>query len=77
VIPLYGFLEGDTLGLLILAEPEMTLDELSQRLRSAARVRCDPSGEWCVTLDGVALDSNLTVAQANLTPLQRFDVRKH
>lgn len=76
MIPLYGFLEGDTLGLLILAEPEMTLEELSQRLRSAARVRCDPSGQWCVTLEGVALDPNLTVQQANLSPLRRFDVRR-
>ena len=39
MIPLYGFLEGDLLGLLILARDDDTAAQLAERLQSAAAVR--------------------------------------
>jgi hypothetical protein len=41
MIPLYGFLEGDTIGLLVLADEEETLASLADKLQSAASVRVD------------------------------------
>lgn len=76
MIPLYGFIEGDTLGLLMLAQPDTTLAQLAEQLRSAARLRVDPGPHVCVVVDGVELDPDMSVAEANLTALQRFDVRR-
>jgi hypothetical protein len=36
MIPLYGFLEGDTIGLLILAEEGDTIAALAQKLQDSA-----------------------------------------
>jgi hypothetical protein len=76
VIPLYGFLEGDTLGLLMLADPDMTLRQLAQQLRAAARLRADPGPRLRVLFRGVELDLDRTVRDAGLSPLERFDVRR-
>lgn len=38
-IPLYGFLQGDTVGLLILAEEADTLHTLARKLQDAASLR--------------------------------------
>jgi hypothetical protein len=75
VIPLYGFLEGDTLGLVVLARPEQTVAELGQALVQAARVRVAPGGRPAVLYRGEVLDDATTVAEAQLGPLDRFDVR--
>jgi len=74
VIPLYGFLEGDTLGLLILAEEEETVASLADKLirSSAVRVR---AGRGRFYFEGRAVDPNVTVKGAGLKPLARFDVR--
>jgi len=75
MIPLYGFLEGDTLGLLMLAHADMTLAELAQQLRAAGRLRADPGERVQLVFRGVSQDLRMTVAEAGLTALQRFDVR--
>jgi len=76
MIPLYGFLEGDTLGLLMLVHADTTLAELAEKLRSAARLRADPGEHLRVWVRGAPLDATLTVDEANLTALDRFDVRR-
>ena len=38
-MPLYGFLQGDTLGLLILAEEGDTVEALARKLQDAASLR--------------------------------------
>ena len=38
-IPLYGFLEGDTVGLLMLAEEGDTVLALARKLQDAASIR--------------------------------------
>ncbi len=73
-IPLYGFLEGDTLGLLVLAEEEETILELARKLQDAASIRVAFCDKVRLVHGGKAIDPALTVAQAGLQALDRFDV---
>lgn len=75
-IPLHGFLQGDTLGLVILAEEDETVLSLARKLQRAASVRVRPQPRARVQLlhRGRVLDPALTVVAAGLTPLDRFDV---
>lgn len=73
-IPLYGFLEGDTLGLLVLAEEAETVRELARKLQDAANIRVARNGDVELLHNGKSVDPGLTVAQAGLQALDRFDV---
>ena len=73
-IPLYGFLEGDTVGLLVLAEEGETILELARKLQDAASIRVARVNEIDFVYDGKTIDPGLTVAQIGLQPLDRFDV---
>jgi hypothetical protein len=75
VIPLYGFLEGDTIGLLVLARAEDTIAELAEKLRASAAVRVRRDGAVVVQHGDRVLDPRATVDQVGLTSLDRFDVR--
>ena len=75
MIPLYGFLQGDMLGLVVLARPGQTVAELGEALARAARVRVVTGGKLTVVYHGVPLADAMTVAEARLTPLDRIDVR--
>jgi CTP:molybdopterin cytidylyltransferase MocA len=74
VIPLYGFLEGDTIGLLILAQPDDTIAVLADKLQTSAAVRVAPRARVTVLHGERVLDPQSTVARAGLTALDRFDV---
>lgn len=74
MIPLYGFLRGDTLGLLVLAEESDTAEELSTKLMQAAGVRVGGFERPVVVVRGRTLRAGTTVRQAHLTALDRFDV---
>lgn len=76
MIPLYGFYEGDTLGLLMLATADMTIGELARRLEESAKLRAAPQKNPRVLSGGRELDKALTVAQSNLTALDVFEVRE-
>lgn len=73
-IPLYGFLQGDVLGLLILAEEDETVHALSERLQEAASVRVAHTQNVKVLYQGNVLDPGLTLREAGLASLERFDV---
>ena len=73
-IPLYGFLEGDTLGVLVLAEEGETVQELARRLQDAASIRVARNHQIDFVYNGKAIELGLTVAQAGLRALDRFDV---
>jgi hypothetical protein len=75
VIPLYGFLEGDVLGLLVLAEETDTMSELAAKLSNSASLRVAPTeAPTSVVVAGRKVASKLTVKQAGLGALDRFDV---
>ena len=73
-IPLYGFLEGDTLGLVVLAEEGETVLSLARKLQDAASVRVARVDKIEIVHNGTAIDPGLTVVQAGFEPLDRFDV---
>jgi hypothetical protein len=73
-IPLYGFLQGDTIGLLILAEEAESVQTLAQKLQDAASLRVRGNSHFHVVYNENVIDPALTVAQAGLQPLDRFDV---
>ena len=74
MIPLYGFLEGDTIGLLILADENDTVKTLSEKLASAARVRVETTAPLHVYHQGRRLDGDMTVYGARIEALDRVDV---
>jgi hypothetical protein len=73
-IPVYGFLEGDTVGLLVLAEEDETILDLARKLQDAASIRVARNEKIDLVYDGKTIDPVLTVAQAGLQALDRFDV---
>ena len=73
-IPLYGFLEGDMLGLLMLAEESETILQLARKLQQAASLRVARVEQIDLIYNGMAIDPTLTVAQAGFQELDRFDV---
>jgi hypothetical protein len=73
-IPLYGFLQGDTVGLLILAEEGDTLQALARKLQDAASLRVAARERVQMVYNGKTMDPTMTVAQAGLQALDRFDV---
>ena len=73
-IPLYGFLEGDTVGLLVLAEEDETILDLTRKLQDAASIRVARNDNIDLVYNGKAIDPGLTVAQAGLQALDRFEV---
>jgi hypothetical protein len=75
VIPLYGFVEGDTLGLVVLANEQDTMAELARTLQKAAALRVAPHAGATVWFNGAPLAPSTTVEAAGLRPLDRFDVR--
>jgi len=75
VIPLYGFLDGDTIGLLVFADELDSMSRLADKLQAAAAVRVPRSERVHVVWKGRTLPAGVTVASAGLTALDRFDVR--
>jgi hypothetical protein len=77
LVPLYGFLEGDTMGLLVLAHGDDTMATVADKLRASASLRVDTStGSYDVVVHGERLDPRATVASVGLTALDRVDVRR-
>jgi hypothetical protein len=54
MIPLYGFLEGDTLGLLILAAPDDTMAKLAAEARVGGGHACRAEEETGACVRGRA-----------------------
>lgn len=73
-VPLYGFMQGDTVGLLILADEADTVHSLAQKLQDAARIRVASKEQVQVVHNDKVIDPALTIEQAGLQALDRFDV---
>jgi len=74
LVPLYGFLAGDTLGVLVLVHDDDRVAEIAAQLQQAAAVRVAPRPGARVIARGMVLDPNDTIAAAGLTALDRVDV---
>ena len=73
-VPLYGFLQGDTIGLLILADDADTLEALAQKLQAAASLRVAARKPVRVVYNDRIMDPAMTVAKAGFEALDRLDV---
>jgi hypothetical protein len=75
MIPLYGFVEDDTLGLLVLAEEDETVKALAEKLQASADVRVAPRAKVEIVHAGRTLDPRTTLRAAGVTALDRVDLR--
>lgn len=73
-IPLYVFVRGDTLGLVVLAPEAETVDDLAQRLSRAAAPRVTLHGALRVLHRGKVLEGGLTLSDAGINALDRVDL---
>lgn len=74
LIPLYGFLRGDSIGLLVLVHDTDSVEEIGRKLQEAASVRVAPVPSVDVYYRGTVLNPAISVAQAGLEALERVDV---
>ena len=74
LVPLYGFVAGDTLGVLVLVHDDDTVREVARVAQQAAAVRVAPRPRVRVIAHGKELDLNTTVAAAGLGALDRIDI---
>ena len=75
-LPLYGFLEGDTVGLLIDADKNESIASLAVKLQAAASIRVMPRPEVQLVYQGKIIDPAITVSEAGFMAFDRFDVRR-
>ncbi len=74
LVPLHGFVLGDTLGLVVLVQDSSTVGELARVLGQAASVRVSPAASARVVAGGRELPLHETVESAGLRPLERVDL---
>ena len=73
-IPLYGFVTGDSLGLIVLVDSEHSVAELALRAQRAAAMRVAPAERVGVYRAGELIAPELSVAAAGLAPLDRVEI---
>jgi len=74
VMPVYGFVAGDTMGVVVLVRPDDTFRELAARLIEAASVRVMKSGRGRVAVNGRVPDPKATLRAEGIGPLDRVDL---
>lgn len=74
MIPLYGFLETDTIGLLIMAYPEDTIEILIKKLQNSAALRVKPKAAMILLYKNRMIEPNATVLEIGFQPLDHFFV---
>jgi hypothetical protein len=74
ILPLYGFLRGDSLGLVLLVHDHQSWRDVGRHLQCAAAVRVAPTLSFRVYSEGRLLPLDLTVRQTGLRPFSRIDV---
>jgi hypothetical protein len=74
LVPLHGFLQGDSVGLLLLVQDTDTLARVARTMIDAAAVRVAPVQHVRVFKGGVELPLTETVASAGLVALERIDL---
>lgn len=73
-IPLYCFVRGDTLGLVVLAPEGESVAQLAERLSRAAAPRVALGTTLSVVHRGKVLRGDLSLQQAGIAPLDRVDL---
>jgi hypothetical protein len=74
VLPLYAFVQGDTMGLVVLGRLDGTVADLGENLLRAAGVRVKRRGPFKVLSDGRSLDLCATLRTQGMQLLDRVDL---
>ena len=74
VLPLYAFVAGDTMGLVVLGRPEKPVADLAENLLRAASVRVKRRGSFRIMHDDRVLDLQATLGTQGLRLLDRIDL---
>lgn len=77
LVPLYGFLQGDTIGLLILAKQNDSISMVIEKLVVSAAVRTRRHAHYRLFFNGRVLAPELSVKEAGLTALDQIEVQGH
>lgn len=73
-LPLYAFVAGDTMGVVVLGRPDRTVADLADNLLRATSVRVRPRGRCRIMHDGHALEPGAVLGTQGLRPLDRIDL---
>lgn len=76
LLPLHGFVEGDSLGVIVLVHDTDKVQDLAAALAAAAAPRVAQVEGRMVFRNGRLLHPDATIAQEGLEPLDRVDLRK-
>jgi hypothetical protein len=74
VLPLYGFVQGDTMGVVVLGRLDGTVAELGSNLLRAVAVRVNRQGPHQLRTSGRRLDPDVTLRSLAMKPLDRIDL---
>jgi hypothetical protein len=73
-MPLYGFVEGDTMGVVVLGRLDDTVAELGGNLLRAVAVRVPRQGPYQLMAGERRLDPKATLRTQGVVPLDRIDL---
>ena len=73
-LPLYAFVDGDTMGIVVLGRLEGTVAELGDNLLRAVGVRVGRRGGYRLLAAGRRLDPAGSLGSQGLSPLDRVDL---
>ncbi len=76
LVPVYGFVQGDSMGVVVLAQDTDTVEHLGSLLAQACEMRVAPTADMVVSMRGIELDGSVTLAEAGIDPLCRVDLRR-
>ena len=74
VMPLYAFVQGDTMGVVVLAHSDGTAAELADKLMQASAVRVARRDKFRVMSGGRILDLGATLRMQGIQALDRVDL---
>ncbi|TAK92024.1 MAG: hypothetical protein EPO06_02080 [Burkholderiaceae bacterium] len=74
LVPLYAFLQEDTLGLVILVQDTDSMTAVAANLQQAACMRVAPRQGMRVRYNGKLVPPERSVAEAGMGALDRIDV---
>jgi hypothetical protein len=74
VMPLYGFVQGDTLGIVVLGRLDGTVRDLGENLLRATSVRVKRRGTFAIMCGDRRLEPAAPLHTLGMQPLDRVDL---
>ncbi len=74
VLPLYAFVQGDTMGVVVLGRSDETVAALAERLLRATDLRAHRRGPFRVVAGARTLPLEAPLGAQGIQPLERIDL---